>query len=396
MTLSALRTARPRSDEELLALVPQALRYTDVEQAFWLGVLKGPARIEAYLDARAAALREAAYKGAEAPAAIIRQLAATVGLGPDLPIVAELTEDELRRLLSVAVALWKQKGTDTSWRSVLSYLAPTRVLILDWFHHRTIEGSSLELHLIPEPGTAPGGNYDYPEFVTDLWIVDPNEIFDLERLGRVLTLFRAANERINFYRAAFVEDLRQGVQLWEVETPADGRYSSARVALVARDNCRFVCNPDDHPDLSTVLGYHVFWRLGFEVEGELWVGLTGTDLENGYKIRLIPGDPSGLVTVSRVVGGVAIVIGSGATPGALVEGYRYRWSVDVDRSPGKVLLRVRLEADEIVALEDTNANRYFWGRWGWGAGDAVDTEAELDAVLVFVRGVVPLRIGPQP
>lgn len=380
------------SDGDLLELVPEALRGSEVERRYWLGVLKGPARIQAYLDARAQILRDHAYDPDELPDEVIPYLAASVGLGPDLPVVAELTVDELRRLTAIAVAMWKRKGSTDSWRAALLHLGPARAMILDWFYLRIVEGTSGELVLLPDPGTAPGGNYDYPETVSDVWVEDPDEALDLERLGRFLNLLRPTNERINLYRALFVEDLRQSTLLWSIDDPPNGYHDPDRKALVSEDGALFLANPDDAPDLSGANGYHVFLRLAMTGGADLWVA-ADADASDGYRLRWTAGDPAGSLEVSRVVAGVATSLGTFASP-AIVDGYRYRWSVDVRRGTGVTELQVRQEETLVATVLDTNAARHFTGRWGWAGGPGGSDSALVDAVLVWELGVSPVRVGP--
>ena len=101
-------------------------------------------------------------------------------------------------MISVAVALWKRKGTRRSLRDVVLFLTGARTYHLDWFYFRLVEGTGGELHLLPAPSSTPGTLYDNPETVTDVWLLDVTGTgVDLTLAQRWLEVMLASNERIN-------------------------------------------------------------------------------------------------------------------------------------------------------------------------------------------------------
>lgn len=404
MTAARSGLVAPRTDDELLALVPAALRGQPggLEEAFWIGVLKGMGRVDAYFDTKANQLRRGAYDPDTAPSAVIPYLAASVGLSPDLPAVASLTPAELRRLAVVAVALWKRKGTDDSWRDILLRIGPARALILDWFALRTIEGSALAYVLLPDVG-ADGGSYSHPETVTDVWCEDRRHALDLGKIGRLLDLVRPANERINLYSALFVEDCRQGLAQWGTSVPLAAQYDADRLALRADtvagsgERTGLIALPGEAPDLAGAVGYHLRARLAvIGSSGSLWVALGGgSDLDDGYEVRVAPGAPGDVRVYRWTAGTPVLVADSGSGFGALVEGYRYRWAVDVWRGATATEIQVRCESVLAVTATDSSGDRRFTGRWGFSSGTVDDDRALLDSLLVWRAGETPTRIGPS-
>lgn len=377
--------------QRLRALLPRSLADDPAADAFWTGILDPVARVEAYLDAKRGQI-PGLLDPAQVPDAVVRYLAALVGLGPDLPAAAGLSTAQLRRLIPVMVRIWKTKGSTDSWRAIIGAFSGARVLILDWFYYRTVDGTSLELHTLPEPGGS-GGNYTIPERVSDVWVADPAEALDLTASGdiaRLLSVVRPLLERINLYRAFFVEDLRVGLNQWDIETP--GAPNSGLVDGGIRSaNGNLFSVRADIPDLDA--DFHALFLAAVEEGADLLVALQAASDDDGYRIRILPATSE--VEVARMVGGAATVIASWTMADPITDGYFYRWSLDFSVLAASVEIRVLWEGVLIGTATDTDAARWTSGRVGFqgrpgGSGRRVTTQT----ALIWLRGVSPVRIGP--
>lgn len=72
---------------------------------------------------------------------LLQYLKAHVGFTAELDnITKDLAENDLRKLISLAVALWKQKGTETGYENVIRLFTGKSARIFNWFDFRMIVG----------------------------------------------------------------------------------------------------------------------------------------------------------------------------------------------------------------------------------------------------------------
>lgn len=377
--------------QRLIELLPLGLYNDDPETRRILAAMLEPvAKVDDYFTARTAKLGQL-LDPAAVPDEQVPYLAAIVGIGLDLPAANAATVAELRKLIPVAVRLWKLKGTRPSWRALPAALAGSRSLILDWFALRTISGSPARVAVIPGPGGT-GYPYTNPEYVTDLWIMDPSGSgVNLELLARFLDVVRGNGERINLYRAFLVDDLGAGAGMWADAATGSGSwsYNSTTWELTARDGKGF--RLDD--DLSTVaLGwtsYHATWRLAVTGTVRLRWRSNGTT-----SYRIVINAPAGTVQLQRVVAGVPTVL-STFTGAPLVAGFPYLWATEAWEGSGSTRLVVYREGAKLIDIPDNFGGRPSSGGLRWdtvGPGSV----ATLSTALVWPDGIAPTRVGPTP
>lgn len=196
---------------EYLGRLDRALTRDPDARDFLFRFFRGPARLELYRRLRRAKLPHL-LDADLVPDRALPALAKAVGWGLTLRYVSDLTEEQLRRLVSVALPLWVIKGTEDSWRALIGQVAGTAILLQDWFDRRAITGTHGGVRLVPGlSGTTPGaGIYSFPEHVTDIWIEDPTDALDLDLLAGLLDRLRATSERINLIRARWADDGTKG------------------------------------------------------------------------------------------------------------------------------------------------------------------------------------------
>lgn len=371
--------------DQLIALLPGSIGDDPAAQDFLQGLLTPVARVEAYYNLRTRALQEL-LDPELCPDELVPHLAALVGVGLDLPASNLATTAELRRLVVVAIALWKEKGNRESWRDVVSVLAGKRALILDWFYLRLVQGSFGELHVLPRPGSAPGGSYDYPENVTDLWYMDPEGMVNGTLVQRFLDVCRPAGERINVYVGLLVDDGGAGWGLWTLTGAGTSTWAAAAQTLTLANDARAVMAVGGSE--ATWAAYHAFLRLA--VTGVAEVRLLHADALNAYVVAVDQG--LGTVELFREVAGVRTSLVAVAQ--AQAAGFPYRWSFEVEAGTTGTLVRAIFEAAVLFDLVDVDAARMTAGPAGYEApaGQVV----ALSTALVFPFNVRPTRVGPSP
>lgn len=400
--------------DELRAILAHSVGAEPAAQAFLRGILEPTAKLEAYLDLKTERTLEILLDPAACPDEVVEHLAATVGLGPDLPAAYSLSLEQRRSLASVAISLWKRLGTIRSWRDVLAFLTGRRAMIFDWFHHRIILGSSLEIHMVPVPSTAPGGAYDNPEFVTDVWVMDPSgtgkELGELEAVvTRWLAVVLPANERINVYPAVFVENLLQGANLWTIEVPGnpgDGYRDDlaladgSTVGIVATADNTFIV-PDDidiTPNFS--VGLRHTWWIAHDVAGELLFFAQDDLAADAYGLSITndAGSYSATAALRKYVAGVPTLLATFTLPQILVESWPYRWTIDVVRPiSGDSEIRVWWEGVLLGEYVDPDASDpYRDGRPGFRAGALAGRRSVLQGMLVYRHEPTRTRVGLDP
>ena len=373
--------------DELIGLLPPALGLEDESRAALEGLLDPVAQVATLLERQREHLPDL-LDPEQVPDDQVAYLAAIVGVGPDtLPAADRLTTDQLRRLLAGAVYLWKRKGTIPSWRLVVATFTGSRSLILGWFYYRTIEGSPAMVHTIPAAGTAPGGGYDYPEHVADVWFMDPDGGADLEALVRWLDVVRPSSERINAYLGLLVDDLAVGASLWTAVGAGSESYDEAarELTATARDYVAAVDGATSWADYSALL------RLALTGNASrAWLYADAT-LANGYRVTfdLV----AGTVVLHRVVASVPSLLASYTFPTVVPsEGTAYRWQLEAVSGLTLTTIRVHFEGLLLIAYDDTNVAHRSAGAVGWGSTGT----ATLSTALVRELNPARDRVGPNP
>lgn len=373
--------------EELIGMMTEGTHETNEEHEDLVAMLTPVAKVATLLELKRAKLPQLLDPSA-APENAIRHLAATVGLGPELPAAYSLSNGDLRRLIVVAVALWKIKGTRPSWRNVISALTGSRCLIYDWFYLRTIDGSPARVHTIPGPGELVSGSlYSYPEFVTDVWFNDPADADRVALVARWLGEMRPANERINLHTALMVDDLHVGESQWT-------RQGSG-VHVVDLDGYRLGCSDGAHFAADSAIGqawtdYRITLRLTITGRFQLLLYRLTDGTDDCYRMEIDSSTSTWYLYRRRAA--VDVLVATATV--AMVEGatYRFTWTVDTDLTSTTV--KVYFEGFEAINYTDTAGNRLVSGSWRWGAFSGAANSAILTEALVWGSGTLTAtRIG---
>lgn len=326
------------------------------------------------------------------PAYALGALAASVGWSRSDPFVAELDEAALRRLVAVAFRLRRERGSEASWVDLLGVLVGRFVLVRSWFDRRAHTGTWGGTYLVPGLGTATpgGGPYSYPENVSDVWIEDPEEVVDLELAAGLLDRFRPSNERINVYRAWWVDTGRRGSGRWGIHGPGTAHTWDEEAAILTSTGDKFVARAGGGLE-SSWSDYAADFRLRLAdgAEGQIGVGISA-DSEDGYVAVLDHGAQE--VRLHLLVGN-ALGVAVATVPWRFGADAWIRWRIEHARQVGAVRIRVSFEGVTVIEYVDAT-NAYPTGAAGWGAGSS--TAVDEQGVLVFPVLPDRARSGPNP
>lgn len=380
----------------LIEFLPLGLRQETAERRALAGLLAPVAAVDELLATRAERLAQL-LDPTEAPDDTVRHLGGLVGLGTDLGAANAATVAQLRKLIPVAVELWKRKGTIPSWRAASASLVGSRSVILTWFYFRTVEGSSAMVHTIPGVGLA-GGFYGTPEYVADLWVQDPDGTADLTILARFLDELRPANERINLYRCYHLDDGGAGAAQWAGSGSGSWSYDAEAWELSTVDSYELAQDLDGYElapwdAWGVAPGYLATLRLA--VTGQAVVRVFRSSTALGWWFLL--NQAAGSVSLYRRIAGVDTLITTVARP--LAAGFPYRWTAEVLPNAALTATTVRLwwEGAKLIEVVDATAGRPASGPVAWGSS-GTGSRATLSTFLNRHPGSAagPTRIGPNP
>ncbi len=272
--------------------------------------LQGPQATWAHTLAKIVGIRDFADIN-KIPDEVLQFQKAILGWTSD-PLMAGITdrlsEDGLRRLLSVSGAMWRGRGTEQTILDVLQVLTKSRAMIWDWFDLRWIlgetglgeerEGSDPWLVELPSEG-------DAPHWMT-LRIADDGTL-DRTLVRRVLRLMRPINENFEIIYLLFLDQFAvagDNVQ-WSLGTSSlvvrDG--SLVMDDAVSLEYTR-VLNPDSDDWGDIILSAKI---KGTTTSGDGF-GIFFSGKDDGYEVLVDP--TAQTVTLNRVTAGVPSTITS--------------------------------------------------------------------------------------
>lgn len=155
----------------------------------------------------------------------LRLLAWNVGWddAPEVDFISGLDENALRKLITLSVPLWKQKGSGRGLVNAIRVFTGKTAVVRDWFWHRWIlDESGLWLEAKGSDPYLVGGIYTQ-EGETLTWVIlnrqgltetDRRLVYDL------LTYTRVIGEHYGLVYAAFIDDFTEGLDQWtQIGTP---------------------------------------------------------------------------------------------------------------------------------------------------------------------------------
>lgn len=171
-------------------------------------------------------------------------------------ITRSLTAEELRRLISVSIYLWRERGTESSILEVLFFATAARCRIWNWFDFRWIVGETGmgeerdgrgDPWIIPEPSTEEYGPDAYrPEYLSNLRIVDDGTL-NRTLVVNLMKLMRASGERWGITYLSFLDLFTNPTDStqWDISSGGTVSVADGHLAFGASGVSRSVVNIRD-------------------------------------------------------------------------------------------------------------------------------------------------------
>lgn len=148
-----------------------------------------------------------------------------VGFNKDFDyITSRLSDADLRRLIQLAIPLWKQLFSELGIVNLIRLLTGRNAIIYNWFYYRTILGEVIlsEEQLGYDFWLIGGGVTYYDEFHSQVRLMD-NGTVDRQLLLDLVALERVSSERVEVAVVDFLDQFDAARDKWETiqgSTPA--------------------------------------------------------------------------------------------------------------------------------------------------------------------------------
>lgn len=316
--------------------------------------LQGPQEIWERIDA-SLHLIPSIWSVEDCPDRLLKYLKWIVGWTTELDfITSELTDDELRRLISISGRLWKWRGSEDTIVDVMRFSTGARNRYWNYIDFRWIIGEtgSGEEHDGRDPWIIGAGD----EYESNLRIVDDGTL-NRALVRNLLKLMRATGERWEITYLAFLDQfIIDGDDTQWVKNLTDNpSLVVADGKLTLADTSQFESTWVNSTAVSWAT-YMVFSRLrGTSHPSSLYgYGFVfyRTDASNYYMVRATP--QQNRLDLYRVVAGTPALIGNVAIP-AFYDNvwYGYRVVATVEDTT-KLRIKVYVDANERIDYLDAS------------------------------------------
>lgn len=302
----------------------------------------------------------------------------------------DLSETELRRFISVAVALWKIKGTVEALVLGARVLSGRTARVVDWFDRRTVLD---EMYVEGEeviPGAtvlyaAPGGA-EREEYTSQIQLMDDGTL-NRPAIEYLLELLRPRSERLDVLYLHFLDT---GVEKGALWTAPAGKLTtdSNGVRRLAVGGATFTYPSLDFNDWNTYTAvFHVARGTGAVLEVSAAVFEPGS--VDRVRLRF---DGTTLDVDEVSAGGLVTSLASGV-PIVMYSGVYYTVRVECEVHPsGGAAVAVFVDGDKLTEVHASNLT----GAGGVGLDCLTAGEVLVKTVSVLPRPLTPVRVGPNP
>jgi len=130
-------------------------------------------------------------------------------------VIDRISVDDKRRLIVLACALWKEKGTEGGYRDAIRLLTGRDPEIENWFFYRWIVGETGTWWDFQgaDPWIVGGTLTDLDEFLSSLLIMDEGGL-DYTLIEDLVGIMRPLGEHVDIVYLDFVDNFRLGLGLW--------------------------------------------------------------------------------------------------------------------------------------------------------------------------------------
>jgi len=197
----------------------EPIRLQDQKTKFLERYLKGPQNVANTTWDKIQSVKQL-FDWELTPDEALRYLLWHVGFTRDLDyIVQELDYDDLRRLLGLAIPMWKSKGVPSGLEGTVRSLVGRDPQIFDWFHLRYEEGKTYfgeewlgdDPFFVEEVGAAARDEHYSIAFVEDTY-----ESINQTLLADIFRLCRPLGERFDIFLCNIFDQFTVGFDRWSV------------------------------------------------------------------------------------------------------------------------------------------------------------------------------------
>ena len=299
-------------------------------------------------------------------------------------ITSRLSIADLRRLIAVAVALWKQRHTERGLLNVIRFLTGRDAVFTNWFGFRWLLGETLlgEEQLVAGGDSwIIGGDVSvYDEFFSNLRVMDDGTLDELLLIDLV-RLMRPMSERIEVFLLDFLDTFDLDLSRWTVVTGApptivDGEMVIPNGGTEEAVVPIFTGTPSAQTNYILIT---LFRTIGVANRffARWYIEDPGQDY---FEFTVDPNQSGGgsVLTLQRFVGGVAThTIGLNPVAFSIIDGANYKLRLETINLVGP-LVQVKVYIDNNLAFDETfpsgppGFGNFQFGAFGTGAGAVVD------------------------
>ncbi len=325
------------------------------------------------------------------PDEYLKYLKDFVGWSDELGITGDLDATSIRKLITLAIPVWKQKGTEIGLVNLARLLTGKNVVFANWFYFRMILGETglWEEQAGSDPWILGGELTDYDEYWSNLRVMDSPDL-DHDLLETAVGIERPSNERIELVYLDFLDWFNEDLRYWTHEVggaegyldttnhrmivPATGRELITIPWLASWQSHVAIVSARRPVDPTTDI-----FRLRFYVQ----------DVNNCYIVELRPGE---LRLIERVAG-VEVVVDASVKP---FHAPQYKLRVETFPNlpgAGDLLVRVYVDADLEIAFP-ASPGAFLSGKIAIENPNAAAV-IEVDNVEVWEKPLEYIVIGPS-
>jgi phage tail-like protein len=293
---------------------------------------------------------------------LLQYLKHSVGFTNDLNYITDgLSENALRRLISLAVPLWNKRGTPEGVEEWVRLLTGRSVEITDWFNFRLLLDEATFGVAGSDVWMIGGEVTDFDEFTSHVRVMDRGTL-DRALLLRLVNLARPVSERIEVAVVDFLDTFDLSRDLWTTISGAPGYLESGRFMLppsameeasvVVTDAIGAVIDPHLYGNHSSVHTFQlgaagdrhvVLWAWGagpaaMRLTVTTYVG-GGTELKLAFTLDGVTDD--------------LVIASTNAPLVQILPGIDYSLRIDHDYDAGALQLKVYLDEALSISVQPT-------------------------------------------
>lgn len=323
------------------------------------------------------------------PDEFLKYLKDLVGWTDETGITSSLSPRELRKLIRLALPIWRQKGTELGLVNLARLLTGKNVIYANWFYFRWILGETglWEEQAGSDPWILGGDLTDYDEYWSNIRVMDSPDL-DHDLLENVVGIERPSNERLELVYLDMLDWFNEDLRYWSSQVVGkEGYIDTATNRLVIPGTGRelivvpwmsawqwFVSIVSARRPVAPSTAD--IYRLRFYVQDAL----------NCYVVQLKPG---GVDLISRVAG-VEVTLAS-STKSFFADQYKLRIET-FDVGGGSVKVRVYVDVE--LEIEHTIAVPAFTSGGIEIENSNAVNDIEADNVEVWEKPLEYVVIGP--